>query len=91
VAQAASGAAPTIDDRLRVPALADDWAAWASAWQTFDAGPLADLRAAPAGPASLTLCGERSWARFEPAPRGLLQRMRSVWSPTTPQALLEML
>jgi hypothetical protein len=91
VAQAASGAAPTIDDRLRGPALADDWAAWARAWQAFDAGPLAELRAARAEPASLTLCGERSWARFEPVPRGLLQRVRSAWSPTTPQALLETL
>ncbi len=54
----------TLDDRLRAPALAEDWAAWAEAWAALDAGPLADLLAAlQAGPepgsVQLTLCGER--------------------------------
>jgi len=47
-----------VDERLRRPALAEDWAAWAAAWQALDAGPLAALRADPA--AELTLCGERA-------------------------------
>ncbi len=89
-AQAASGAAPRIDERLRGPALAGDWAAWARAWETLDEGPLADLlAAAQRGEAvGLTLCGERSWARFEPAAVGLLQRLRRHWSAPATAAVL---
>lgn len=62
-AQRVTGAAPVVDDRLRAPALAGDWAAWCRAWETLDAGPLADWRTAaardPAG-CTLTLCGERA-------------------------------
>ena len=88
---------PSIDERLRGPALADDWAAWCKAWQTLDAGPLAALRAeADAGkPAVLTLCGERAWARLEVRPRSLTQTLhqtlRGWWSPTAPNAVLETL
>ena len=32
-------AEPLLDERLRGPALADDWAAWAEAWHALDAGP----------------------------------------------------
>ena len=31
------------DDRLRTPALREDWAAWAEAWHALDAGPIAAL------------------------------------------------
>ncbi len=89
-AQAATGAAPEIDDRLRSPALAGDWAAWARAWQTLDEGPLAALVAAArrGEPVRLTLCGERSWACFEPAAGGLLERLRARWSPPRAAAVL---
>jgi len=88
---------PSIDESLRGPALADDWAAWCKAWQTLDAGPLAALRAeADAGkPAVLTLCGERAWARLEVRPRSLTQTLhqtlRGWWAPTAPNAVLETL
>lgn len=92
-AQVASGAEPTRDERLRSPALAEDWAAWAKAWSTLDEGPLQQLLSmAESGMAcSLTLCGERSAVRLEPAPRGLLQRLRGIWSPPAVTPLLESL
>jgi hypothetical protein len=66
----------SVDDRLRAPALAEDWAAWADAWHALDAGPLAALAAAlqTDTPVALTLCGERHAQRFEPRPRPALQR-----------------
>lgn len=93
VAQAATGAEPVIDERLRGPALAEDWAAWVKAWDTLDAGPLQQLlSAAESGaPCSLTLCGERSAVRLEPAPRGLMQRLRGLWSAPAVMPLLESL
>jgi hypothetical protein len=71
---AATGAAPVIDDRLRAPALGEDWAAWADAWRALDAGPLAELEGARDG-VQLTLCGERFADRFTPAPVGLWQKL----------------
>lgn len=93
VAQVVTGTEPTTDARLRAPALADDWAAWVKAWDTLDAGPLADLlqRAERGEPVRLTLCGERSAAAFEPAPRGLLQRARGLFAAPAVQPLLESL
>ena len=97
VAQPEAGTPPTVDERLRGAALAEDWAAWSTAWETLDAGPLAALRAkADAGQAAaLTLCGERAWVRYEAAPRSLglqlRQGLRSLWSRTAPHAVLETL
>lgn len=93
VAQAVTGAEPTIEARLRAPALADDWAAWVKAWDTLDTGPLAQLRQRAEGgePVRLTLCGERSAATFEPAPRTLLQRARGLFAAPAVQPLLESL
>lgn len=49
-----------LDTRLRAPALAEDWSAWAEAWHALDAGPIRDLLTQSASaPVSLTLCGER--------------------------------
>lgn len=93
LAQPEAAHPPTVDERLRSPALADDWAAWCKAWETLDAGPLAALLAqAEAGqPVMLTLCGERAWARFEAAPRSVLKRLRGLWTRTAPITLLETL
>lgn len=65
-----------VDDRLRAPALAEDWAAWAEAFHALDAGPLREaLAAVEAGQAvALTLCGERSAQRLDSRPRGWRQR-----------------
>ena len=93
VAQPETGTPPVADERLRGPALADDWAAWVKAWDTLDQGPLADLlqHAETGAAAQLTLCGERASVRLQPAPRGLLQRLRVMWTPPDPAALLETL
>jgi hypothetical protein len=45
-------------DTLRTPALQQDWAAWADAWQALDAQVLASLH--DRDEITLTLCGERS-------------------------------
>lgn len=71
--------APEVANHLRSPLLGGDWAAWAEAWRALDAGPLATLleRAQAGAPATLTLCGERSAARWSLAPRSLWQRLRT--------------
>ncbi|MCY7314144.1 MAG: hypothetical protein LH480_00525 [Rubrivivax sp.] len=91
--QPQTGAMPTVDERLRAPALADDWASWAKAWQTLDEGPLALLNTrARAGQAvQLTLCGERAAATLGVQPRGLLQRLRTRLLPPPWATLLETL
>lgn len=82
-----------VDDTLRVPLLAEDWAAWAEAWRALDAGALAALLAAARDdrPVALTLAGERSAQRFENAPRSLRQRLVARWQATEPHAVLEAL
>ena len=79
-----------VDDRLRAPLLAGDWAAWVDAWQALDAGPVAALRArAEAGePVTLTLCGERHARRFDLKPRGWLSRLMGAPRPADASALL---
>ena len=65
-----------VDDRLRAPALAEDWAGWAEAWAALDAGPLAALLAATDdAPPRLTLCGERRSRTWTRAPRGFAARL----------------
>ena len=68
-----------MDDRLRGPALSEDWAAWSEAWVALDQGPMKQALtmaqdADPDQPLALTLCGERHAQRFESAPRTLRQR-----------------
>ncbi len=65
-----------IDESLRTAALAADWAAWAEAWRSLDAGPLADLmqQATRGERLTLTLCGERNAQRFESLPQSLWSR-----------------
>ena len=91
VMQRSDAEPPQVDDRLRGPALGDDWAAWVKAWQTLDEGPLAEWleRAQQGQPVRLTLCGERSVVAFETAPRGWTRRLRSLWSAPRVQDILE--
>jgi len=77
-----------VDDRLRAPALGEDWAAWCEAWRALDAGPLARL--AQQGGA-LTLCGERHAVTFTPQPQGLWQRLSSAWRKPALHGVLERL
>ncbi len=79
-------AEPTVDDTLRAPLLTGDWAAWAEAWQALDSGPMAQ---AANGLDTLTLCGERSAARFEAGRPGLLRRLRNRWTAVEPHTVLE--
>ena len=91
VLQAEAVSGMQLDERLRAPALADDWAAWCKACETLDAGPLAALLSAErAGRAvELTLCGEKSSATWVRSERGWLERLRSRWSRADWQATLE--
>ena len=81
-----AAAEPSVDRSLRAPLLAADWAAWAEAWQRLDADAIAR---ADGDAATLTLCGERSAARFEARPQGLLQRLRRRWQADEAHAVLE--
>ncbi len=65
-----------VDLRLRAPALAADWTAWAEAWAELDAGPLqqALVLATAGAPVAITLCGERDAQRFDLRPRPVWQR-----------------
>jgi hypothetical protein len=83
-----AGAEVALDARLRGPALAEDWAAWARAWQTLDEGPVAELAATANG--LLTLCGERRSVTLAPA-EGPWRRLRARWSRRTAVDLLEVL
>jgi hypothetical protein len=75
-----------VDPRLRGPALAEDWAAWAKAWAQIDD------ELPQRGLTTITLCGERSSLTVELAPqrgwRRLRQRLTSVVSRVDPAALL---
>ena len=83
-------AEPSVDATLRAPLFAGDWAAWAEAWQRLDADAIARVGSADAA-TTLTLCGERSAARFEARPQGLLQRLRRRWTAGEAHAVLESL
>ena len=79
-----------LDDRLREPALGEDWAAWCEAWLALDAGPIQALAQA-GGSARLTLCGERLAQRFAPADQGLWQRLAGRWRQPAVHRVLEAL
>jgi len=86
-------AAVQLDERLRAPLLADDWAAWADAWRALDAGPIAEglARARRGEPVALTLCGERHAQRWDSAPRAWWQQLAARWRGTPAAAALEAL
>jgi len=70
-------AMPQVDDRLRAPALSEDWAAWSDAWHALDAGPIAALLAG--GDAALTLAGERHALAWRRTGTSVWQRLRAAW------------
>jgi hypothetical protein len=91
--QPANMAAVQVDDSLRAPLLAQDWAGWADAWRALDAGAVAQLlsRAQHGESVSLTLCGERGAQSFESALRSLWQRLGSRWKAVEPHVVLQAL
>jgi len=88
-----SGAPVQVDDRLRAPLLAEDWAAWAEAWRALDTQALAPLAdAAERGePVILTLAGERFAQRFETAAGSWFARLQRRFSHPSPADVLEAL
>lgn len=74
-----------IEDRLREPLLAGDWAAWCDAWRALDAGLIAELLIrAQRGESELqlTLCGDREARSYRLQPRSGWQRLwQSVRAP----------
>lgn len=84
---------PVVDDRLRAPALAEDWAAWADAWRALDAGPVERLLKQAQGgtPVELTLCGERRAQRFATGKQSTWQRIARTWRPAPAHTVLEAL
>lgn len=80
--QPVAAATPIVlDQRLRAPALAGDWAAWCKAWDTLEAGPLSDAlaRVDRGGDVQITLCGERGSVTLGGAPRAAWQRWWLRW------------
>lgn len=76
-APAAAADEPQLDERLRAPALAEDWAAWADAWRQLDAGPIAQWLQQRSG--TLTLAGERRAVSWTPVGASVWQRLKSGW------------
>jgi hypothetical protein len=87
----------TVLDALQAPALRDDAAAWAQAWQALDGGPLADMARAlgqrgpstEAEPATLTLCGSHTARTWRLQPRSLLRRIGAALRSAPPTAILK--
>lgn len=88
--QTPQGAEPTVEGRLRAPALAGDWAAWCKAWDSLDAGPLATAWAgAQAGQlVQITLCGERHSSTWTTGGLGWTTRLQRRLRPLQPAAVL---
>jgi hypothetical protein len=84
-----SAVEPTFDDRLRTPALNEDWAAWADAWQQIDRGPIAQCLARTAG--TLTLAGERRAISWVPTDGSAWQRVASLWRRAPAHTMLQTL
>lgn len=92
-APAAAAPLPRVDERLRAPLLAEDWAGWAEAWQALDAQVLSALyaQATRGESVSLSLCGERHARRFDSVPRGPWRRWSRAWRRVDCVAVLEAL
>jgi hypothetical protein len=91
--QAAAADAIQVDDRLRAPLLAEDWATWAEAWSALDSTVMVDLwrRSESGEKISLTLCGERYSRRFDSAAQSLWKRVSSSWQSVAAAPILEAL
>ncbi len=90
----AAPAASVVASRgLAQAAFADDWAAYAQAWQALDSTEIAALlaRQSAGEKVRLTLCSESTAQTFEHAEKGLLSRFRDLLSPRPPLNLLEQL
>jgi hypothetical protein len=87
----AVGHEPSVDESLRGPWLAGDWAAWVEAWHALDAQRLADLdlRATRGESLALTLCGERVAQRFDCVRVGTWQRLAQHWRRVDSARVLE--
>lgn len=92
-AEAAGSATPQVDNSLRAPALAEDWAGWAQAWQALDAGALTALHAElwAGRPARLTLCGERQAQSWVDQPQAIWQKLLNKIRPQPLSSLIEKL
>jgi len=84
---------PAVNDALRVPALRDDGAGWAEAWQALDAGAIASLLAdyTRGAEVTLTLCGDRAAQRYTVQQRGLARWAKSLFEKTRAAGVLESL
>lgn len=79
-----------LDERLRAPALGNDWAAWCAAWHALDAEAITPLLAAAArgAPVRLTLCGERASVELAPQARPWWRRIGRALANARPSAHL---
>ncbi len=84
---------PEVPRQLAQAAFADDWAAYAQAWQALDKTEIASFLARQnAGEAlTLSLCGERAAHTFKSRPRNLKTRLAGLLAPVRPISLLEQL
>ena len=78
---------------LAQAAFADDWSAYANAWQTLDATDIAGwlARQSAGEKLRLTLCSESTAETFEHAENGLFAKLMGVLSPRSALNLLEKL
>lgn len=81
--------APRVDERLRTPALNEDWDAWRAAWTALDEACIAPLATHPEG--RLVLCGERGAVTLEAQPKRWWQRLSGGARAGRAAALLETL
>jgi len=89
----AESARPRVIESLKPLALAEDWPAWAQAWQALDAGDIRSLlqTAATGQAVQLTLCGERSSQTWVTQPQPVWQKFKGLFGSQPLSALLEKL
>jgi len=89
----AGSAPPQVASALREPALAEDWTAWAQAWQALDAGAVTALQTelAAGRPARLTLCGERQAQSWLSQPQPVWRQFMNKIRPQPLSSLIEKL
>ena len=93
LAQTDAANPPAVVSGLRNAALAENWPAWAQAWQALDATECAAMLAGlkQGGSFELTLCGERSAQSFVIQPTSIFKRISSLFDSQPPSLLLEQL